>query len=92
MPPRWAARIDKSSPELVAAVKAFGGKYMAINGVIDGLIEFRGRTFVVDWKSPKDAVNRKKPELTKRQKKLVEEGWTIHFISTREELMTLLFT
>ena len=77
-------KVDASSKTLIAAVKQFGARYLPLNGVIDGIIEHRGQHILVDWKTPGDA------SLTPAQAKLVAEGWAVKFVSTVEQLQTLL--
>jgi hypothetical protein len=80
---RRAARVDNTAKALTAAAKQLGADYLPLNDVIDGILSFRGKTWLVDWKSPGGT-------LTPNQAKLVARGWPIRFISTVEQLQRLL--
>jgi hypothetical protein len=77
-------RKDTTSKVLIAAVQQLGARYLPLDGVIDGLIETtRGDRILVDWKTPGKS-------LTDAQIKLVAAGWDIRFISTVDQLQSLL--
>lgn len=76
-------RKDTTSKVLIAAVVQFGARYLPLDGAIDGLIEKRGRYWLVDWKTPGQT-------LTDTQAKLVAAGWDIKFISTVDQVQDLL--
>ena len=80
---RRAARTDNTAANLVKATKQLGAKYLPLNSVVDGVIQWKDRTILVDWKS-------KGGTLTPAQAKLVAEGWRIEFVSTPEQLEDLL--
>jgi hypothetical protein len=80
---RRAARVDNTARELTKAARAVGAQVEPLNGVVDALVLHRGRVFIVDWKS-------KGGTLTPAQAKLVASGWPISFISTEDQLFTLL--
>ena len=82
--PIYNKRTDTAAKPLIAAVKQLGARYLPLNSVIDGIVEHRGRVLLVDWKTPGHET------LTPTQAKLVAAGWPIHFISTIEQLQTLL--
>jgi hypothetical protein len=86
MTARWKAihRQDSTAKELIAEAKAYGAKYLPLDGVIDGVLFFRDQVYVVDWKGPKT-------KLTKRQSALLAEGHPIWFISNSQQLRELLF-
>lgn len=81
----FANKVDATAAALIAEAKAYGAQYLPINGTIDGALFFRGRLYVVDWKGEKGA-------LTAKQRELLDAGWPIWFISTSEQLRTLLFS
>jgi hypothetical protein len=81
--PRYAARIDNTAKTLVKHAKQLGADYHSLNGTIDGLLFYRGRVHLVDWKSPGGT-------LTDDQAKLVARGWPIAFVSTTGQLEALL--
>ncbi len=80
----FANRTDSTASALIAEAKAYGAKYLPINGTIDGLIWFRGNYYAVDWKSAETP-------LTKKQKELVEGGWALHFVRDSAQLRVVLF-
>jgi hypothetical protein len=80
---RRAARVDNTAKELTKAAKQLGADVLTLNGVVDALLLFRGRVWVIDWKS-------KGGTLTPAQAKLVASGWPIAFVSTEDQLFTLL--
>lgn len=82
---RWRTlhRQDSTAKGLVAEAKALGADYLALDSVIDGILFYRGQTFLVDWKGPKT-------KRTERQMKLVLAGWPIWFVTTSQELRDLL--
>jgi hypothetical protein len=77
-------RQDSTAADLIAEAKAYGAKYLPLDGVVDGVLFFRDQVFVVDWKGPRT-------KLTKRQSELLAEGHPIWFIRTSEQLRELLF-
>lgn len=77
-------RQDSTAKALIAEAKTYGAKYLPLDGVIDGVLFFRDRVFVVDWKGDKT-------KLTKRQSQLLAEGHPIWFIRSSEQLRNLLF-
>jgi len=81
--PRYASKVDATAASLVKHAKSVGADYLPLNGVIDGVLHFRGRVWLIDWKSPGG-------DLTPAQSKLVARGWPIRFISTTAQLNTLL--
>ena len=82
---RWRTihRKDSTHDALREAAEAVGAQFLSIDGVIDGLIFYRGKTFLVDFKGPKT-------KLTDKQQELVDLGWPIHFLRTEDELMAML--
>lgn len=81
---RRAARADSTAAPLVRLARALGARYLHMGGAVDGLLLWQGRTLLVDWKRSQSAAR------TKTQKGLVAEGWPIRFVSSSEELLTLL--
>lgn len=81
---RTLQRVDATAKGLIAEVVGYGARYLPINGVIDGVIWFRGQVYLVDWKSAKTP-------LTDAQSKLVTEGWPIWFLRDSAALRELLF-
>ena len=82
---RRAARIDTTAHALVTRARAFGADVLILNSVVDALIWWRGRWYVVDFKS-------KGGKPTKAQSLLVQRGCRIDFVSTPEQLDALLFS
>ena len=80
---RRAARVDATAKDLVKAAKQMGADYLPLNSVVDGLLLYRSRVLVVDWKS-------KGGTLTEDQARLSARGWPIHYISTVEQLQAVL--
>lgn len=82
---RWRAihRQDTTAKPLIAEAKALGADYLPLDGIIDGILFYRQRVILVDWKSPK-------AKRTDRQMKLVLAGWPVWFISSSAELRKLL--
>lgn len=76
-------RADNTAKMLVAEAKGLGADYLPIDGIIDGVLFYRSRTFLVDWKSPK-------AKRTDRQMRLILAGWPIHFIESADQLRALL--
>lgn len=90
----FANRVDTTATALIDEAKGYGALYLALNGLIDGVLLFRDLPpLLIDWKSPRKVHHRKKDTngRTARQAKLVEAGWPIHFIENSEQLRTLLF-
>jgi hypothetical protein len=77
-------RQDSTAKALIAEATAYGAKYLPLDGVVDGVLFFRGHAFVVDWKGPKT-------KLTKRQSALLAAGHPIWFIRDSQQLRDLLF-
>lgn len=77
-------RADSTAKALIAEAKALGADYLPLDGIIDGILFFRSRVILVDWKGPKT-------KRTDRQMKLVLAGWPIFFVTTSQELRELLF-
>lgn len=77
-------RQDSTASALIAEAKAYGAKYLPLDGVVDGALFFRGNVYVVDWKG-------QRTKLTKRQSALLSEGFPIWFVRTSEQLRELLF-
>lgn len=85
MKPSYARhRPDTTAKALTACAKRLGARVLALNGVIDCVLDFRGQYLLVDWKTPGETT------LTDAQAKLVAAGWQIHFISTENQLRALL--
>lgn len=82
---RWNEihRVDSTAQALKDEAKALGAKVLEIGGAIDCVLFFRTGVYVVDFKGPKT-------KLTKRQNKLVADGFPIFFIRTSQELRDLL--
>lgn len=80
---RTLQRVDATAKGLISHAEALGAKYLPINGIIDGVLLYRGKTLLVDWKS-------KATPYTKDQQKLVDTGWPLHFVRTQDELAVLL--
>ena len=76
---RHAARTDATAKSLRAYAESLGFVVVVINGVIDCLLVWSDRVFIVDWKS-------KGGTLTSDQAKLVAKGVRIRFISTPLQL------
>ena len=83
MSPRRAARIDATAPALVKLARELGALVEPLNDKVDCLLQWRGTTYVIDWKS-------KGGTLTPAQAKMVAQGWVIRFISTEAQLRELL--
>lgn len=77
-------RQDDTAKALIAEAKAYGAKYLPLNGVVDGVLFFRSRVYVVDWKGTRT-------KLTSRQSKLLAEGFPIWVIRNSQQLRGLLF-
>jgi hypothetical protein len=56
MSPRYAARVDNTQAEIVAALRGVGASVQSLacvgGGVPDLLVSFRGRTYLLELKSP----------------------------------------
>ena len=76
---RRAARTDATAKELRAYAESLGFIVIPINGVIDCLLQFGSKSFVVDWKAPRGT-------LTSEQARLVAKGAKIYFVSTPLQL------
>lgn len=76
---RRAARTDATAKELRAYAEQLGFVVVVINGVVDCLLVWNDRVFIVDWKS-------KGGTLTSEQAKLTARGVRIRFISTPLQL------
>jgi hypothetical protein len=76
-------RTDLTSKALIAEAQRLGAKYMPQDGTVDGILEFKGKLYQVDFKS-------KGGTLTDRQAKLVAKGWKIEFLTTPDQLQQLL--
>jgi ATP-dependent exoDNAse (exonuclease V) beta subunit len=76
-------RADLTAKALIAEAQKRGANFLPHDGSIDGTLEYRGKYYLVDWKS-------KGATLTERQSKLVAKGWKIEFISTVDQLQHLL--
>ena len=63
--------------------QAIGAQYLPLDGAVDGLLLHRGKTFIVDWKSPGAT-------LTDTQAKLSASGWPIVYLSTVDQVKELL--
>lgn len=80
-----AARIDRTAPVLVAAIKRLGSEWLPWpGGPVDGFILWRGQVLMVDFKAT--GTSRR----TKKQQALVASGWPIHFVSTCNQLLDVL--
>lgn len=77
-------RSDAGSHALIKEAKGYGARYLPINGVIDGVLWFRGQVYLVDWKGAKTP-------LTARQERLRDEGWPLWFIRDSPSLRAVLF-
>ena len=77
-------RQDSTAAALIEEAKAYGAKYLPLDGVVDGILFFRNQVYVIDWKGPKT-------KLTKRQSALLAEGHAIWFIRDSDQLRALLF-
>jgi ATP-dependent exoDNAse (exonuclease V) beta subunit len=80
---RRAARTDLTAASLVKLARQMGAVYVALNSVVDGLLWWRGRWYVIDWKSPKGT-------LTEAQGRIVASGAKIEFVSSEQQLKDLL--
>ncbi len=80
----FANRVDATASGLIEEARGYGARYLPINGVIDGVIWFRGQVYLIDWKSAKT-------KLTDAQMSLVKDGWPIWFIRDSAALRELLF-
>jgi len=76
---RRAARVDATAKELRAYAESLGFVVVVINGVVDCLLVWGDRVFIVDWKS-------KGGTLTSEQARLTAKGVRIRFISTPLQL------
>lgn len=81
---RTLQRVDATAKGLILEAEAYGARYLPINGVIDGVVWFKGSVYLVDWKSAKTP-------LTKAQMNLVKAGWPIWFLRDSASLRELLF-
>lgn len=80
----WAIhRSDSTAKALIAEAQQMGAQYLPVNGIIDGILFFHGRTILVEWKGPKTPV-------TPKQAELVELGWPIRFIRDSDQLIDVL--
>lgn len=79
----FANKIDATAKALIVQAQDLGAQYLPINGTIDGVLFYRGKTLLIDWKGPKTRV-------TDKQQELVDLGWPIHFVRTTDELIDLL--
>jgi hypothetical protein len=77
-----AARVDNTAKALRAYAESIGFVVVVINGVIDCLLVWGTKVFIVDWKS-------KGGTLTPDQGKLVAKGVPIRFITMPEQLDAL---
>jgi hypothetical protein len=88
---RRAAKVDSTARDLTQVARQLGAKVLPINGIVDSLLLYKGRLFLVDWKTPYGKIS-PRVRLTKYQQSLVQDGWPLTFVSTREELTALLFS
>lgn len=77
-------RQDSTAKGLIDEAKAYGAKYLPLDTTVDGAIFFRGNVYIIDWKGTRT-------KLTKRQAKLLAEGFPVWVIRTSEQLRALLF-
>ena len=76
---RWNAKRDANEPQILAALRKAGAEVLVLD-VIDALVLYRGRVFLLDIKS---ATGRP----TALQQGLVAAGWPLAFV--RDELSAL---
>jgi hypothetical protein len=73
-------RVDGTAKALIAHAQALGASYVSLGGVIDGALWFGAVVRLVDWKTPGKA------ELTEGQGKLLAQGCPIFFVSSPQQL------
>ncbi len=76
---RYAARRDKTEPEIFRALRQVGADVLSLDK-FDALILFRGQLYMIDAKVAKG-------KATKRQADLVKRGWPLRFVRTPEEAL-----
>lgn len=79
----FANKVDSTAKDLIQQAEDLGAQYLSINGTIDGILFYRGKTLLVDWKG-------KRTPTTAKQQELINMGWPIHLIRTTDELIALL--
>jgi len=76
------AKRDATEPEILRALARVGADYVCLD-IVDVLVFFRGRLFLLECKS-------KGGRKTRNQKRLVERGWPVHFVMTAEQALAVL--
>jgi hypothetical protein len=78
----YKASTDSNQAEIVAALRQAGRYVMLINGVVDLLVSYQGKMFLLEIKT-------KKGKLRPSQEKLLKEwkGPEIHIVRTIEEAL-----
>ena len=79
----YARRTDTTQQIIVSALRRVGAKVVILNGVIDLLVWFRGKLYLLDTKS-------RGGRLTKRQQQLVDDGLPVHFPTSVDEALAVI--
>ena len=78
-----AARVDVTAKALTAVARKLGVQVLLLGGgPIDAVWHWRGKVWLVDYKSPKGG-------LTETQARLVTDGWPITFVRTTDDVLNL---
>ena len=85
---RYAARRDKTEPEILKALAKVGADYLLIDAV-DVLVLYRGQVFLLECKSTRGKVKTMCPK-TASQEALVKRGWPLHFVTTPEQALAVI--
>ena len=86
---RKHGRVDKNQKELVGTIRAMGGTWLDLSsvgkGCPDGLIGYRGRTYLVEIKGPKGT-------LTEDQETFIAlwRGSPVHVLRTVDGVIALM--
>lgn len=76
---RYANKRDANEGEVIDALEDAGCRVMKLNE-FDLLVEYRGQVFMVEVKNPKG-----KNTLTELQEELLEAGWPLKVVRSKEE-------
>lgn len=82
-PRRFAAKVDTTQAPIVAALRGVGALVWPVNKELDLVVQFRGKTYVMDCKTAKGG-------LTDEQKKMVDAGWIVAFPRSVDEALTVI--
>jgi hypothetical protein len=88
MTPGYAfSRKDATQDGIVAALIAVGALVRELHrvgqGIPDLLVQFRGRIYLIECKSPDGTLERS-------QRDMIREGWIVHVVETPEQAIEVL--